>query len=381
MASLRCGVCLTLCAGLVGCTSTAPVQVSQSGKGAYEAALTSDVNGFAVAWYDTRDGNPEIYLRFLDAQGHPSGAEHRLTQTPGASYEASIDRLGDEFVIAWYEQDKKGEQTAMLGAWDRAGTNRWVQPIASASRNPVVRASGQGVFCAWIQPDADGGESAWAGWWDTEGRESRARVRLGPVSKTTWNLNVEVDASGSGWVVFDAAISTRANELFLAHVDANGARLERLTHDDGKASKYPDLAIDEQGRMALTWYDERDGNEEVYLLVGTSSDLHADVDTRARRVTNTPGESVGAYLAWNDGRVGLGWSDKDETQHEIYFQSFDAAGHAVENARRITRNATWSLVPAVRRWRRGFALAWNEYAPASATIHDGTSEVAFAVVE
>ena len=54
----------------------------------------------------------------------------------------------------------------------------------------------------------------------------------------------------------------------------------------------------------------RDGNDEVYLLVGRTADLHGEIDTRARRITTTEAESVGAYLAWNAGRVGLAWSDK-----------------------------------------------------------------------
>ena len=62
-----------------------PIQVSHSGAGAYEAALATDEKGFAVAWYDTRDGNAEIYMRLLDDSGRPSGPERRLTETPDAS--------------------------------------------------------------------------------------------------------------------------------------------------------------------------------------------------------------------------------------------------------------------------------------------------------
>ena len=38
-------------------------QVSESGRGAYEASLTPFRDGFAAAWYDTRDGNPELLKR------------------------------------------------------------------------------------------------------------------------------------------------------------------------------------------------------------------------------------------------------------------------------------------------------------------------------
>jgi hypothetical protein len=374
-------LCILTCSLLTACSPAyTPTQVSHSGSGAYEAALATDKNGFAVAWYDTRDGNPEIYFRLLDQSGQPSSAERRLTETPDASYEPSLERIGDEFAIAWYEQTGDGRQTAMLGTWDRDGSRRWVQPIAPGSRNPVIATDGTLIVAAWIQAEPDASEAVYVGAWDQHGHESRARARLGAASKTTWNLNLAVDRSGV-WVVFDAVASTRASELFLGRLDTSGAHVVRLTRDDGEESKYPDLKIGDEGRVALTWYDMRDGNDEVYLFVGGQSDLHGEIDDRSRRITTTEGESIGAYLAWNAGEVGLAWSDKTPGVHEIFFERFDSAGMPIGSEERITRSSAWSLVPAIRPWHKGFALAWTEYQPTSSQIHEGTGEVAFAIVE
>jgi hypothetical protein len=376
----RLALCIFNCALLTSCRNAPPpIQVSQSGAGAYEAALATDEAGFAVAWYDVRDGNAEIYLRLLDGNGHPSGPERRLTQTPDASYEASLERLGDRFIVAWYEQSTEGRQTAMLGAWTREGSRQWMKEIAPGSRNPVIRTDGQAIVAAWIQTEADGTEEVWVGSWSEDGEEQR-RTRVGPASKTTWNLNLVLHGSDA-WIVFDAATSTRSSELFVARVDASGIRLECVTRDDGATSKYPDLAVDSEGRVALTWYDMRDGNDEVYLFVGRVSDLQDELDDRARRITTTEGESIGAYVAWNAGRVGLAWSDKTPGAHEVYFQSFDGAGMPLGAADRLTRSEAWSLVPAIRSSGKGFALAWTEYRPASSQVHAGTGEVAFTLVE
>ncbi len=216
-----------------------------------------------------------------------------------------------------------------------------------------------------------------AGWWDKDGLPNGAPIRLGLASKTTWNLNASIDEQGTGWVAFDADAATRASEVYVAQVDGPTARAVRMTKDDGAPSKYPDLSIGAGGRVALSWQEERDGNVEVYLLTGIMSDLTGEIDGRARRVTDTPGESIGAYLAWNGDRIGLAWSDKTPGQHEVYFQSFDRSGTPREPAQRLTGNATWSLVPAIRPRGDGFALAWNEYRPASVEVHDGSSEVFF----
>jgi hypothetical protein len=380
-AEVRFASCIVSCALAVSCSSAAtPVQVSQSVTGAYGAALATDEAGFAVAWYDTRDGNPEIYLRLLDDTGRPAGAERRLTQSPEASYEASIERVGDAFVVAWYEQGANGRPTAMLGAWNRDGHREWVTTVHDDSRNPVIRTDGKTIVCAWIHAEADGHEAVWVGAWDESGQQSRAPARVGPASKNTWNLNLDLRGSDA-WVVFDAATSTRSSEVFLGRVGPSGINLQRLTRDDGAASKYPDLTVDGEGRVALTWYDMRDGNDEVYLYVGQESELRGELDDRARRITTTEGESVGAYATWNDGRLGLAWSDKTPGAHEIYFQTFDGQGMPLESARRLTRTDAWSLVPAIRPWRKGFALTWTEYLPASEKIHDGTGEVVFTLVE
>ena len=375
---LQSAFCLLISTLLLACSSTSPsVQVSQSTAGAYEAALATSGTGFAVAWYDTRDGNAEIYFRLLDVNGQPAGPEHRLTDSPDSSYEASIECVGDSFIVAWYEQTPEGQQTAMLGAWDREGRREWVRPIAPASRNPVIRAGDGAIVAAWIQAGPDGSEHVWVGTWGSDGNEMRPRARVGAVSKTTWNLNLALEGTNP-WVVYDAATSTRSSELYLGRVDGSGVHLTRLTRDDGVTSKYPDLAIDDQQRVALTWYDMRDGNDEVYLLVGRGADLQGEIDARARRITVTPGESIGAYVAWNAGRVGLAWSDRTGAGHEIYFESFDSDGKSLGNAERLTRR---SLVPAIRAWQNGFALAWTEYSPASDQLHDGTGEIAFTLVQ
>ncbi len=92
----------------------------------------------------------------------------------------------------------------------------------------------------------------------------------------------------------------------------------RLTDDDGVASKYPDLAFGPDA-AAVTWFDERDGNEEVYLAVAPFPQLRNRFEANARRVTPTVGASIGAYVAWNGGRVGLVWSDDTEGEAEVYF--------------------------------------------------------------
>jgi hypothetical protein len=359
---------------------SSPREISRSSAGAFEAALTAAASGPVAAWYDTRDGNGEIYIRRLGADGEPSSGEIRLTRSPEDSYEASVDALGDMLAVAWYDKASDGTLRGRAGLWSYDGVNEWLIDLPPNTRNPVLRANGRQVSLAWIQKAADGTEQVWSGVWNLRGRSLHSQA-IGPAHATTWNLNMALDDSGAAWVVYDAVSSTRASELFLARADARRVSLHRLTADDGSESKYPDIAINGE-QVALTWFDARDGNTEVYLLATRSSALRDGlIDARARRVTQTPAESIGAYVAWNGDRIGLAWSDAAMGQHEVYFQPFDAGGAPLAPATRLTSTRAASLIPAIEPWRDGFALAWSEHVPTDEPHGGGRSEIAFAIVE
>jgi hypothetical protein len=360
-----------------------PHPITQPGGGAYEASLTAAGGGFAVAWYDTRDGHPEIYSRFLDKRGEPIAPERRLTAGPDSAYEAEIATIGDNLAVAWYEVAANRTSHAMLGLWSRDGRRLWARMLAlpeRISKNPVVRTTRNRIFCAWLAENAARDLEVYAAWFDSKGNPVEAAQRLGPAGQTTWNVNATVDDRGRAWVAFDARVGTRADELYVARVDHSSSRVTRLTADDGRPSKYPDLAVG-NGRVALTWFDERDGNKEVYLFVAREEELVEGLEQRATRITDTPGESIGAYVAWNAKRrrFGLAWCDDTDGQHEVYFRPFDDRGRPLEAVRRLTFNATDSLIPAITASDDGFALVWNEYTPGQPGAA-ARSEIAFMLV-
>jgi len=244
-------------AALLAACEQGPRQISRSGYGAFETSLATWENGLAVAWYDMRDGNAEIYARFLDAAGGDLDTEWRLTTTAEQSYEADIAALDEStLVIAWYEKTPGGSMRAQLGAWGRDRSQLWRRPLDAPgfhSRNPIVRPFGGALFAAWIAGADDGAEYVYGGWFERDGQARGEAVRLGRAGPTTWNLNGAVSAAGVAVVVFDALVDTRAEELYLATLADGAPTLERITADDDAASKYPDIALREDA-AALTWF-------------------------------------------------------------------------------------------------------------------------------
>lgn len=379
---------------LASCGGSGLLQVSESGAGAFEPALAAVEGGAAVAWYDNRDGNAEIYLRLVGVDSTAVSPEYRLTWTGAESYEASIDGLGMGFVVAWYEKAATGELEARLGLWSTERGFLWEIPVKAgegSSRNPVVVADRERgrASCAWIE-GVDGGEWVMAAWWGVDGEMLGEPIRLGPAATTTWNLNAALGPDGAAVVVWDVARGDRPAELHLARVDAADVRWAPLTSEDGHASKYPDIALG-QDRAALTWFDEKDGNREVYLWTGPAERLWRDpeegsrIDDESRRVTESAGETIGAYVAYSavgSGSFGLAWSDEVGDGRDIFFQPFDAGGSPLAQPQRLSSGKGLAYVPAIKDLGGGFALTWNEVRSGLNDLHgdDTRSEVFFSAV-
>jgi hypothetical protein len=378
--------------GVGGCGSYGLVEVTPFGAAAYEPSVAVFRDGLAVAWYDTRSGHGELYQQALDGDGQFAGTEVRLaTPAGGDAFEADIQAVegsssGDGFVVGWYERRADRTHLARLGLWSRTGDTRWTRTISQRGRNTVARVAGDLVFAAWIEDEADPGAGVWSGWWSLRGDTVVAPRRIADAGKTTYNLNAALAERAPGravptaLVVFDAVARTRSQELYVAEDDGVEVRVVRLTPDDGFASTYPDLALSDS-RLALTWFDAKDGNEEVYLRVTTRAEIARGAETTGTRVTNTTGRSIGAYTAWNGERLGLAWCDDTPGQHEIFFAEFDAAGRPRGQARQLTVTRAGSLIPSIHAWRSGFVLAWNEYEGASAHDAEGRSQVLLRMIE
>ena len=115
------------------------------------------------------------------------------------------------------------------------------------------------------------------------------------------------------------------NEVFLVETTETKDRLVRLTPDDGADSKYPDVALS-QGRAALTWFDMKDGNEEVYLTVGERSAYLTGRPPAWMRITSTSGPFDWCLRRLERHPFRLVWCDNTPGNQEVYFQSFDRDG-------------------------------------------------------
>jgi len=365
---------------LAGCAlGGAPRQLSASGAGAFEVSLAASEGRIVAAWYDTRDGNPEIYMRDLDAD-----ADRRLTMTAAESFVPDVAWLDADVIIAWLEKSAETGESALLGRWTATGSAIWQRRLGrdgANNRNPIVLTDGVQLFTAWIEFDETEHGRVMGQWLDPGGNPLTIALPLGEASADTWNLNGIVVASSHVLLVFDSAVATRASELYLVEVDGTRVATRRLTADDGFESKYPDVAATPTG-LLLSWQDARDGNTEVYVAADTLENMTLPIDARATRITSSPGQSIGAYLATNGARAAIVWCDDSDGDFDVFLQPLSMRGAAAGRLQRLHRARSDALIPAIVAVRDGFGVAWNEIAADSAGLHTAAtrSEILYRTV-
>lgn len=199
------------------------------------------------------------------------------------------------------------------------------------------------------------------------GSDVRAYVQLLP---TGWSAPREIGTLGAGGLLSGngstSMVPDPSGDLWLATVDdASGLseivlRRKRfgvdwsaplpLTDEPG-VSNSPALAIDKNGRKAITWWDTRDGNSEIYYAWTTAGTAFGP----ARRVTHNTAFSQLPVVTWTaDGRIALAWTDGRNGGSSIYARVFAPDQEALKSDVRIS-------------YPEGFAILSNSGAPSIAS--------------
>jgi len=257
-------------------------------------------------------------------------------------------------------------QVALLARFDAAGRKIWQRQLSaqeSRGRIPVVRVAGEVIHVAWLEQRGDAAPMLRVASLDKQGNWLRPPRDVAEAGSDTWNLNAAVGPRNVLQVVFDRAEGGRAKEVHWVIVREAGIEQRRVDADDGRASVFPDIAL-EDSRYAITWVDSRDGNDEVYLRCGGldasgSPATPVPDDPAPQRVTRTPAESMGAYAVWQEGILELAWSEGRGGHRELWRQSFDQDCRPRTAARRVAAWGWQAGIPSLAASPAGLALAWN----------------------
>jgi hypothetical protein len=354
------------------------VQITTGNAGAYEVDLVPVEDRFALAWYDTRDHNAEIYFTIVDSGGTRQVPEVRISDTNQQSYEPSMALSGQRYGVAWYdapESDGRGSavQTMVrLAVLDMRGTvltQTLVSSRKEPQRSPLVVSIEHGFIVVWLR---EGSEfRVMARRYTTDGAPWGEEVDLGFASSRTWSLSGQVFRKHL-YVALNAKGANHAEEVFLLRTDSdlrNPIEVQ-LTGDDGAASVYPDIVFDTSSGV-VCWQDERDGNSEAYVGRLDLGELELDES----RVTHSTGNTSGVHAAPTPNGFAIAYDDDSNDNREIYLVLMDKKDP--NGFLRVTYARYGSFVPAIAWNGRVLGIAWNDFRAASGPRDFDRSDIFF----
>jgi hypothetical protein len=247
-----------------------------------------------TVWSDFRDGNPEIYYKRSTDAGVSWASDTRLTNSSGGSHSPSVTVSGQTVHVSW-EDERDGnyeiyyKRSTDAGVSWQADTRLTNNSAGSYSASTSV--SGQVVHLVWED------------------------IRDG-------NYEIYYKRSTDGGVSWGADI--------------------RLTNSTA-VSDYPSVGVSGQF-VHIAWYDDRDGNNEIYYKRSTDGGISWGADTR---VTNDTAQSYGPSVSVSGQTLHIVWYDFRAGNNEIYYKRSTDGGVSWEADTRLTNSSGVSFLPSV----------------------------------
>ena len=319
---------------------------------------------FVVVWEDLRDGQSHIYGQIFDPSGAPIGANIRLDENtgPGYQYNPSVSTNGNQFIIAWEDsRDDRSIYTrrfAMDGtpATDEAEVNdlngtrsqRYPSVDMNINGNGVIvwedLREPQGIYFEMINSDGD-----------TTGRNKC-------VGTTYGYTDVFVKNSGN----FIITYSNNQNIYFRMYTSTGDtigpAKIASDTIYGPRGN--PTIDADSANNFVISWYDYRNGNNDIYAqrftpsgdTIGTNFLVNDDVGTANQFSPDVCVSPGGEFL--------IVWYDYRNGNYDIYGQLYDATGTPIGTNFLInddggTQNQSYPRAGVLPDGR--FIVVWQDY--------------------
>jgi hypothetical protein len=229
-----------------------------------------------VVWYDNRDGNYEIYYKRSTDGGVSWGADTRLTNNSGQSWYPSVSVSGQVVHVVWYDGRDGNDEIYYKRSTDAGaswGADTRLTNNTSLSQRPGVAVTGLAVQVLW-----------------TDFRDGNAEI-----------YHKRSTDEGVSWGT-DTRLTNNNADSYNPCVTASGTAAH------------------------LVWYDNRDGNQEIYYKRSTDEGVSWGADTRL--TNHAPGISYLPSVSVSGSAVHVVWSDNRDANYEIYYKR-DSTGNPV----------------------------------------------------
>ena len=335
-----------------------------SSNNAWCIAASGDV--VHAVWYDFRDGNYEIYYNRSPDGGTNWEGDIRLTNNSAASYRPSVTVFDQVVHVVWYDH-RDGLYSNIYYKRSVDGGISWSADTAltdtsSAEDYPSIAVSGQEVHVVWrdfrevgnpeiyYRRSTNGGAS-WGG--DTRLTNDPADSYSPSVSASGQVVHVVWYENRDGnWQIYDKRSTDGGT---------NWGTDTRLTNNT-TTSYYPSVSVSGQV-VHVVWDDNRDVAWSIYYKRSTDGGANWGADTRL-----TYGPSYDPSVSASGQAVHVVWWDNRDGNYEIYYKRSTDSGASWEADTRLTINTATSNNPSVSISGEVVHVVWYD-------LRDGNYEI------
>lgn len=272
-----------------------------------------------IVWRDNPDGNDEIYYkRSTDGGGTWPQDSVRLTNSTGLSGFPSLALSGSSLHVVWHDNSDGNYETYYKGSTDGGVT--WQADVrltnnTATSQYPAVSAAASFVHVVW-QDNRDGNDEIYYKRSTDGGATWQADVRL--TNNTLFQRFPCVSASGLlVHVVWQDFRNGNWQAYYKSSTDGGTTWAAEIPLTDNMAnSQYPSLAA-VGSSVHLVWRELRDGNNEIYYKRSTNGGITWEADVR---LTNNTSTSREPSVAISNQDVHVVWHDLRDGNYEVYYK-------------------------------------------------------------
>jgi len=302
----------------------------------YNYAKSIGMNGsfVHVVWFDRRDGNYEIYYKRSSNKGISWDIDLRLTNDTASSEFPSISVFNDNIYVVWRDK-RTGNWEVYYKYSSNSGAN-WTTDLRLTNSLPILH--GPSIFAVnsnlhviWFD-FRDGNYEIYYKKSVNGGIDWGADVRLTNNSFNSWYPSISV----SGLIVHIVWFDDRDGnwEIYYKRSTNEGINWSSDIRLTANAADSRDPSISVLGSIVnVVWDDYRNGSSEIYYKKSSDSGLNWDQDTR---ITNNPANSFEPSTTLSDSTVHIVWNDDRDGNMEVYYKKSVNSGINWEVDTRLT---------------------------------------------
>ncbi len=289
----------------------------------YNNAWCIAANGNMVhtVWYDFRDGCWEIYYKRSTDGGTNWGADTRLTNIDSANSESPSIAVNGSIVHVVWQDIRDGYYSEIYYKRSTDGGINWGADTRLTNNpygknNTSIAVSGSNVHIVWFD--------------SRDGLNGEIYYKLSTDGGLTWGADT------------------------------------RLTNNTA-VSKYPSIVVS-GSNVHIVWYDNRDGNDEIYFKRSTDGGINWGADIR---LTNNTAYSRFPSIAVSGSIVNVVWEDERHGSNnvEIYYKRSTDNGISWGADTRLTNNTYSSEYPSITVSGLIVHIVWQDFSDGNWEIY------------